>query len=51
MQRRDFLKSSVALAVAAELGTNRAQGLVRAHNWDRYDFGFGPPVMVHADEP
>jgi len=23
MQRRDFLKSSVALAVAAELGTNR----------------------------
>ena len=50
MQRRDFLKSSVALAVAAELGTNRAQGLVRAHNWDRYDFGFGPPVMDRLNQ-
>jgi hypothetical protein len=50
MQRRDFLKSSVALAVAAELGTKRAQALVRAHNWDRYDFGSGPPVTDRLNQ-
>ena len=37
MLRRDFLKSSVALAAAAELGTGEAHGLVRAHNWGNYD--------------
>jgi hypothetical protein len=30
---RDFLKSGVALAVAAELGTSKAQVRVPAHNW------------------
>ena len=50
MQRRDFLKSSVALAVAAELGTNQAQALVRAHNWDKYDFGSGPPLMDRLNQ-
>jgi len=50
MQRRDFLKSSVALAVAAELGTNREQALVRAHNWDKYDFGSGPPVTDRLNQ-
>jgi len=44
MQRRDFLKRSVALAVAAELGATKAYGLVPAHNWDKYDFGSGPPA-------
>ena len=44
MQRRYFLKSGVALAVAAELGASKAHGLVRAHNWDKYDFGSGPNV-------
>jgi hypothetical protein len=44
MQRRNFLKSSVALALAAELGGNRAQALVRSHNWGKYDFGSGPLV-------
>ncbi len=34
MQRRDFLKSGVALAVAAEPGTNNALGIVLAHNWN-----------------
>ena len=42
MQRRDFLKSGVALAVAGAPGTGKAHGLVRAHNWDKYDFGSGP---------
>ena len=50
MQRRDFLKSSVALAVAAELGTGKAHGLVRAHNWDKYDFGSGPTVTDRLNQ-
>ncbi|HEX3471045.1 MAG TPA: hypothetical protein VHT28_07650 [Silvibacterium sp.] len=33
MQRRDFLKSGMVLAVAAELGALKARGLVSAHNW------------------
>jgi hypothetical protein len=44
MRRREFLKSSVALAAAAELATNKAQALIPAHNWSKYDFGSGPPV-------
>ena len=42
MQRRDFLKSTVAVAVAAELGMGKAQAKVPAHNWGSYDFGSGP---------
>ena len=44
MQRRDFLKSSVAVAVATELGIGKAHAKVAAHNWMNYDFGSGPPV-------
>ena len=44
MRRRDFLKNSVAVAVAAELGTGQAQGKVPAHDWGSYDFGSGPTV-------
>ena len=50
MQRRDFLKSSVALAVAAELGAGKAHGLVRAHNWVQYDFGSGPTVTDRLNQ-
>jgi len=50
MQRRDFLKRSVALAVAAELGTSNAHGFVPAHNWDKYDFGSGPPVVDRLNQ-
>ncbi len=50
MQRRDFLKSSVALAATAELGTGIAHGLVRAHNWDKYDFGSGPTVTDRLNQ-
>ena len=44
MQRRDFLKSTVAVAVAAELGLGKAQAKIPAHNWGSYDFGSGPTV-------
>ena len=50
MLRRDFLKSSVALAAVAELGTGKAHGLVRAHNWGNYDFGSGPPVRDRLNQ-
>ncbi len=50
MQRRDFLKSSVALAVVAELGTSKAHGLVRAHNWGQCDFGSGPQVTDRLNQ-
>jgi hypothetical protein len=50
MRRRDFLKSSVALAVAAELESGKAQGFVPAHNWGKYDFGSGPPVTDRLNQ-
>jgi hypothetical protein len=50
MQRRDFLKSTVAVAVAAELGIGKAQGKVAAHNWINYDFGSGPPVADRLNQ-
>ncbi|HET9409128.1 MAG TPA: hypothetical protein VFO39_17930 [Candidatus Sulfotelmatobacter sp.] len=50
MHRRQFLKSSVALAAAAELAANKAHALVRAHNWDKYDFGSGPPVTDRLNQ-
>src|ERR1700721_4573284 len=50
MQRRDFLKSSVALTVAAEFGISKAQGLVSAHNWGKYDLCSGPPVTDRLNQ-
>ena len=50
MQRRDFLKSGVALAMTAELGINKAQGIVPAHNWGKYDFGSGPTVTDRLNQ-
>jgi hypothetical protein len=44
MQRRDFLKSAVAVALAAELGMGKAHMKVSTHNWANYDFGPGPHV-------
>ncbi|HET7442211.1 MAG TPA: hypothetical protein VFJ47_12985, partial [Terriglobales bacterium] len=50
MRRREFLKSSVALAAAAELGVQSAHGLVPTHNWGKYDFGSGPPVTDRLNQ-
>jgi hypothetical protein len=50
MQRRDFLKTSVALAAAAELGTPKASSFVTAHNWTNYDFGSGPTVKDRLNQ-
>jgi hypothetical protein len=50
MQRREFLKSSAALAAATELGAAKAHGFVRAHNWANYDFGSGPQVTDRLNQ-
>jgi hypothetical protein len=50
MRRRDFLKSSVALAAAAEFGSTRVHPIVPAHNWGKYDFGSGPPVSDRLNQ-
>jgi hypothetical protein len=50
MQRRDFLKSTVAVAVAVELGAGKAQAMVPAHNWGNYDFGSGPQVTDRLNQ-
>src|ERR1700685_3491151 len=49
MQRRDFLKSTGAVAVA-ELGIGKAQGKVPAHNWGNYDFGSSPQVTDRLNQ-
>src|ERR1022692_957214 len=50
MQRRDFIKSTVVVAVAAELGMGKAQAKVPAHNWGNYDFGSGPQVADRLNQ-
>jgi hypothetical protein len=50
MQRRDFLKSSVAVAGALQAGAGGAKAAVRAHKWDRYDFGSGPAVTDRLNQ-
>src|SRR6204780_5261420 len=50
MQRRDFLKSIVAVAMAAKLGAGKAQAKVAAHNWTNYDFGPGPHVADRLNQ-
>ncbi|HUD66907.1 MAG TPA: hypothetical protein VMQ17_20160 [Candidatus Sulfotelmatobacter sp.] len=50
MRRRDFLKSTFAVAAAAELGIGKAQAKVPAHNWGNYDFGSGPQVRDRLNQ-
>jgi hypothetical protein len=50
MQRRDFLKSTVAAAVGAELGIGKAQARVPAHNWGNFDYGSGPQVTDRLNQ-
>src|ERR1700678_992410 len=50
MRRRDFLKRTVAVAVASELAMSKAQAEVPAHNWGNYDFGSGPQVTDRLNQ-
>jgi hypothetical protein len=44
MDRRRFLKSATATGLSLGLYTATANATVPEHNWDRYDWGGGPPV-------
>jgi hypothetical protein len=50
MRRRDFLKSSIAMAGALQVGTGKARGMVRAHNWEGLGFGPGPEVKDRLNQ-
>ena len=50
MQRRDFLKSTAAVAVATQFGAGKAQAKVPTHNWGNYDFGSGPQVTDRLNQ-
>src|SRR3954464_12330420 len=58
MNRRDFLHTSGARALPPPPGSggptaaavNTAQARVRVHNWDKYDFGSGPPVKDRLNQ-
>src|SRR5580704_18078547 len=44
MRRRIFLKASGVISLAAGLGADSLLAHVPTHNFDKYDFGAGPPV-------
>jgi len=44
MNRRNFLKTAAATAIAPGLLASKGYGFIPAHNWDGYNFGSGPPV-------
>jgi hypothetical protein len=44
MDRRRFLKSATATGFAAALYKPGADASMPEHNWDKYDWGSGPPV-------
>src|SRR5437763_14159125 len=49
MQRRTFVKAGAALALASAVPAGKAQE-VSTHNWDKYDFGSGPPVSDRLNQ-
>src|SRR6478672_8383647 len=49
MRRRNFLKAGAAVSLATALPNVKAQE-VPTHNWDKYDFGSGPPVTDRLNQ-
>ena len=50
MHRRNFLKSTVTVALAGELARGKAEGKVPAHLWGKYEFGPGPQVTDRLNQ-
>jgi hypothetical protein len=50
MRRRDFFKGSAAMAGALTIGSKGTHATVRAHNWEKYDFGSGPMVSDRLNQ-
>ena len=50
MKRRDLFKSVALAGMAAPSTLRESAGHVPAHNWDKYDFGSGPPVKNRLNQ-
>ena len=44
MDRRSFLKSATATGLTVGLAKATANAYIPEHNWDKYDWGSGPPA-------
>jgi hypothetical protein len=50
VKRRSFLKTAALAGLAAPVSVRRSSATVLAHNWDKYDFGSGPPVKDRLNQ-
>ncbi len=50
MNRREFLKTTGVSGMASGLAGASAKAFVPAHNWDKYDFGSGPPITDRLNQ-
>ena len=50
MKRRSFFKSVAMTGLAASASVKESSAYLVAHNWDKYDFGSGPPVKDRLNQ-
>jgi len=50
MNRRELFKTVTVAGLAAPLTVKTSAAHVVAHNWDKYDFGSGPPVKNRLNQ-
>jgi len=50
MDRREFLRTAGVTGVAGGIAGRPARAFVPAHNWDKYDFGSGPPITDRLNQ-
>ena len=50
MRRRDLFKTMALAGLTVPLSVRESAGYVVAHNWDKYDFGSGPPVKDRLNQ-
>ena len=50
MDRREFLRTAGVTGVAGGIAGAPATAFVPAHNWDKYDFGSGPPIADRLNQ-
>ncbi|HVP48186.1 MAG TPA: hypothetical protein VMT32_16450, partial [Bryobacteraceae bacterium] len=50
MKRRSFFKSVAMAGLGASATVKESSAYLVAHNWDKYDFGSGPPVKDRLNQ-
>lgn len=50
MDRRSFFKAGGLAAATVGLSAGRTGAYVPVHNWDKYDFGFGPTISDRLNQ-